>query len=317
MIPFLRERHFARWQIILGYALFALVAFVFFFYLTFPYEGVKDRVVAEARAQGYELHIRSMGPGLFGITAHDVLFKSAKPAQQVAGMPEQESQALEIESISVRPSLFPLGAAFHANALGGTASGSIGGLSSLVIDADLDELDLSLGNLPGFTGLQLAGQLDGSLSLKIPRTAPTGAKTPPEPDMGQASGSLDLEGSDVTINGGTVVVPMYGQPTPMDLPKIILGNLDAKVEFDKGQGKLETLTAKSSDLDLSGQGTVKLAKRVEYSELSLQLRFKVQDDLKKRLGPMSMALSVLQRDPKDPTYNSARVTGFLGRPNFR
>ena len=80
---------------------------------------------------------------------------------------------------------------------------------------------------------------------------------------------------------------------------------------------MRQLVDRLPDLELAGEGTIKLAKRVEYSELNLALKFKMEEDLKKRLGPLSMATSVLQRDPKDPTFNMAKVTGFLGRPNFR
>lgn len=312
----MKERTLATWKLVLAYAAFSVAAFVFFFYLTFPYDSLKERVVAEAKAQGYDIHIGKMGPGLFGITAKNLLFRKQE-VQQIEGMPESEPQALEIEAISVRPSLFPLGAAFQADLLGGTASGALGGLSALSIAADLDDLDLTQGNLEGFTGLKLAGILNGQLKLNVPRAAAPGGKGPSEPDFGKATGSLTLEGDTLTINGGTVVVPMYGQPTPMDLPKIILGDLQAKIDFDKGEGKIEALSAKSTDLNASGAGTIKLAKRIPYSELNLDLKFKIEDDLKKRLGPLSMGLSMLQRDPKDPTFNAAKVTGFLGRPNFR
>ena len=310
------ERQIATWKIVVGYAAFGIAAFVFFFYLTFPYDTVRERVLNEARAAGYDMAIGKLGPGLFGITATNVDLRK-RDVVQVEGMPESEPGALHLDKVSVRPSVWPLGAACRANAFGGTISGAVGGLSSLTVKADLSDVDLSNESITAYTGLKLAGTLDGALKLTAPQVPPPGGKGPAEPDFGAANGSFTLTGSDVTVNGGTMVVPMYGTPTPMDLPKIILGGLDVKVDFDKGQGKIEALKAKSSDLDLQGSGTVKLARRLEYSELNVELRFKFEDELKKRLGALSMALSVLQRDPKDPTYNAARITGFLGRPNFR
>jgi type II secretion system protein N len=110
---------------------------------------------------------------------------------------------------------------------------------------------------------------------------------------------------------------MHGQPMPVDLPKIAFGGLNARIVFEKGQGQVDSFAAKSSDIDLQGSGTVKLARRLEFSELKLELRFKPEPEFQKRLGMVGAGLSMLQQDRKDPQYRVARVTGFLGRPSFR
>lgn len=307
------DRQTATWKIVLGYVAFAIAAFVFFFYLTFPFDTVRTRLESEASATGYDLDIGKLGPGLFGVTATNVnVRRKGQPGDD--GKP---NEPLHIDSVALRPSLFPLGLAFRANAFGGKVTGAVGGIHDLSLQVNLDGVDLSKGNIKGFSGMDLAGTLNGAVNLVVPKTVVGGpnAKGPEEPDFGAANGSIVLEGSEVTVNGGEVNLPSMGGA--MGLPRIVLGNLVAKVSIEKGQGKFETLTAKSSDLNLMGSGTLKLAKRLEYSEPNLELKFKLEDELKKRLGPLSMGLTMLQSDPKDPTFRVAHLTGFLGRPNFR
>lgn len=307
------EKQTATWKIALGYASFSVAAFVFFFYVTFPFGAIRERITGEAAAQGYELTMSSLGPGLFGVTAKGLEIKSKAPP----GMDGRVPEAVMIDSLALRPSVFPLGLAFRANAFGGTATGAVGGIDTVALRVNLDELDLSQGNLKGFTGMNLSGLISGNVDLEIPKTTAGNVKGPAEPDLGAASGVISLKGEEVTINGGTVTVPYMGQPTPMDLPKIIIGALDAQLTFEKGQGKIDAFSAKSTDLQAIGTGTLKLAKRFEYAEPNLELRYKIEDDLKKRLGPLSMGVSMLPSDPKDPTFKLSKVTGFLGRPNFR
>lgn len=310
------ERQTATWKIVAGYVAFAIAAFGFFFYLTFPFDSVRHRIEQEASASGYDVEIGHLGPGLFGVTASNLkLRKRPGPPLPGAGSAEPKpSEPLHIDQVALRPSLFPLGLAFRADALGGTVSGAVGGMKELAVHLQLDGVDLSKGNVKGFSGMDLAGVLDGELNLTVPRIT-LGGKGPAEPDFGAANGTLTLAGEGVTVNGGEINVPSMGGA--MGLPKIILGKLDAKLTVEKGQGKLETLNAKSSDLALQGSGTLKLAKRLEYSEPNLEFRFKVEDDLKKRLGPLSMGLTMLRSDPKDPTFRVAHLTGYLGRPSFR
>ena len=45
------------WKQGLGYAAFGVLAFVFFLYLTFPYEAFKDRLVSEAARLGFKAAI--------------------------------------------------------------------------------------------------------------------------------------------------------------------------------------------------------------------------------------------------------------------
>ena len=66
------EKKTSLWKRIVGYLAFSLFALVSTFFLTFPYEALKDRVRLEADGAGYFLRIGRMGPGFFAVRAADV-----------------------------------------------------------------------------------------------------------------------------------------------------------------------------------------------------------------------------------------------------
>lgn len=294
---------------ILGYVAFGLAAFVFGLYVTFPYDTLKRFVVGQAEAQGLQVQIGSLGPGLFGVTASNV-----KVASKSTG--DKPSEPLQLDSVSFRPALFPLGVAVRGNAMGGKFSANVGGIGDLSVHADFDELDPSKGNFKGFTGIVATGTASGSLDLDIPKTAPGLDGKPHDPNLAEANGNVALNLGHFVIQSGEIVIPLYGTPTPMGLPQIALGNADVKLAISKGNGKFEKLSAKSDDLELNGGGTIRLARRLEYSELNLDLKLKPDPAFVKRLGPIGMGLNMLPADPGAPGFREAKVTGMLANPQL-
>lgn len=304
------ENPIARWKLVCAYAAFSLFALMVAMVLTFPYETLKERLQSEAESAGLYLRIGSMGPGL-GIRATDL-----RVSKKAAGDEAAPAESLEIEKITFRPSLWPLGLRVSMSALDGSATAVVGGVGDLDVQVELDELDLSKGNLKGFSGMDLTGKLSGKVELAIPRITPPGAKAS-EPDLGQAAGTVGLELTGLAVNGGTLSLTLGGEPMPVDLPKFTLGDLTGTLTFDKGQGKLDKFTGKGPGFDLEGSGTMKLAKKLSYAEPNLELRLKASPDFQKSLGVYGMGLAQLAPDPKDSNWRIAKVTGYLGRPTFR
>lgn len=307
------DRTLKPWQRGLAYAAFGMFALVVAFFITFPYDALKERIRNEADAAGFFVRIGSMGPGFFSVRASDLLLsKKAAPDAQTPPEP------LHIDSVSVGPTLFPPGVSVKAKLLDGSVTAKVGGFSTLSVSVSIDDLDVSKGNMKGFSGIDLAGTIQGEIDLKVPRASVGGQ--PPEPDFGQATGTVSIDTKALTVKGGTInmVLPMYGaEPTPLDLPGIALGDLDVKLTFDKGAGKIDELHTKSSDLEVQATGTLKLAKRLEYSEPGMEIRIKAEPEFVKRLGLIGSALSMIGPDPKDPNFRMGRLTGYLGKPNFR
>lgn len=315
------ETKIARWKLVVGYGAFSLVAFVLCLCLTFPYDTLRRRAVDAAADAGFALRIGSLRPGLRGLTATNVRISKvpngmtpelqsmlASNAAMLPG-PEELGEPLSLDSVAMRPSLLPLGVAFHANLLGGSVSGNVGGLSDVQVAVTLSNLDPSAGNLKAFSGVDLAGKLNGTLNLTLP-------KTRGQPDLSQANGQLALDTKDLLIQGGNVMVPMYGTPTPMDLPRIALGNIDARIKIEKGLGTVETLQAKSDDLEIQGSGTVKLGQRLDVSQPDMDFKLAAEAEFVKRLGLIGAGLTILPTDKADPKFRVAHLGGFFNRPNF-
>jgi type II secretion system protein N len=301
----------SRWQKIAAYVAFSLFVFIFWFWITFPYDATRRRLVSEASAQGYRLEIGRIGPGLMGMSASNL-----RISKKLDDSSTETATALVIQSASMRPSLFPLGVAFTASSLGGKISGSLGGLLGTSLRLDLNRLNTADVNFKQLSGIDASGRISAHLALDIPSGPAPGPGKAKEPDLSKANGSLSLKAERLVVNGGTLTVPVMGQSMPVELQKIAIGDLDAMVKFDKGQGKVEKLQGKSEDLELLGSGTIKLARQVDYAESNLDLKLKVEPDFQKRLGPIALGLNILPADKDNPGFRTAKITGFLARPNF-
>ncbi|MCI0569942.1 MAG: type II secretion system protein GspN [Myxococcaceae bacterium] len=287
-----------------GYAAFALFSFILFLFLTFPFDVVERQVKSAAEDAGFVVDIGSMGPGFFGITARKVKLMR-KPA---AGDVPDVTQALLLDSVSARPSLFPLGVALSADTLGGTVRANVGLVGNHSVRVTLDELDPK--GLQGFTGIDMDGRLSGRLTLDIPVTTPPGSKTS-APDLGAANGLLSLDISGLQVNGGTLRGDF-----PLELPKAALGDIDARLKIEKGTGTVEALEGNGADLQLGGEGTITLARQLENSQLNLTVRLKASPEFTRSAGLMGSGISLLPPDKKDPTFRAARVAGSFRRPAF-
>ena len=297
-----------RWQRMTAYGAYTLFAFALCFYITFPYQAVTQRIVSEAASEGFLVQMGALGPGLLGVTAPLVRI-SRKPEENI----DQENTVLTLRSVSLRPSLFPVGLAFRAAGLGGTVSGAYGGIGSTSVTFDLSKVNAADPGVKSFSGLDLSGSLNGHLALDIPKSKNPKA---PETDLAQANGTLVLKLNQLLIKGGTVTVPIMGQPTPIDLPRVSIGDVEARVKFDKGLGKIEKFQGKGDDLELSATGTLTLAKRLDYAQPNIDLKLKADPDFVKRVGIIGSGLSMLPADRENSGFRVAKITGFLARPVF-
>jgi type II secretion system protein N len=294
----------ARLKRVAGYAAFALFSFVLCLYLTFPYEVVEQQVKNAAEDAGYVVQFGSLGPGLFGITARKVkVMRKPEPGQE-----PDVTQALVVDSVSARPSLFPLGVALSMNTLGGSVKGSFGLVGDRSLRITLDGLDPR--GLQGFTGIDMDGKLNGRLALDIPVNTPPGSKVS-QPDLGAANGLLALDLAGVQVNGGTLRGDL-----PLDLPKASLGDITARIKFEKGTGTVEALEGKGDDLQLGGEGTITLARQLASSQLNMTVRLKASPTFTRSAGIVGSGISFLPPDKKDPTFRGARLAGSFARPAF-
>jgi len=306
------QKPLALWKRILAYSAFAIFALVLMFFVTFPYDALRDRIRVEADNAGYFVRVGSMGPGFFSVRASDVKISKKSDA-------DPPPEAMTIDSLSIGPSLFPLGVKVKAGVLGGTLATRVGAFGATRVVVDADDLDLTKGNLKGFSGVDFGGTINAHVDLTLPKTA-AGPNAPAEPDLSQATGTITLTTSALAVNGGqaTISIPQFGpEPTPIDLPKIVLGDLTGKITIDKGAAKVDDFKSKSPDIELNLSGSIKLAKKFDYCEPQLEVRVKPDPEFQKRLGLLGSALSMIGTDPKDPSWRMGKLTGYVSRPQFR
>jgi len=288
-----------RWHRNLGLGLFGLVCFLLFLALTFPVDAARSRLQAEAERAGLVLRMDSLSAGLFSMTARRVRISRAADFDAVP---------LVVDEMSVRPTFFPPGLAVQAALLGGSASASLP-KSGQSLRLKMNGIDLSQANLKALASVDATGKLDGEMSFDMPLVRG-------EADLSQASGVVRFNGTDLVLQGGTVTLPVFGTPTPVDLPRAALGSLDGEVTFERGAGTVQRLHIKGEDLESLATGTVKLARKPEYVELALRLKLRLEADFLKRLGVVGAGFSVLPLDGELPGFRDLRVSGYLGTPTF-
>jgi type II secretion system protein N len=276
----------------------ALVFFVLFLLLTFPYDTLARRLETEAQRQGAELTIGSLGPaGLASFRARDVRLRlPASPGTEA-------SPEVKLERADLSPDLFALllrrtSFGFSLQGYGGTARGHVAlsndprapGLASLRIDAH----DLDLATLPvkDMTGIDAAGKLQLKVDLHSLLPVETSA------------GDVQLSADNVVLSG-TVM--------GMQVPKTSLGKLEGAATVEKGVGKVEKTTARGGDLDVDLDGTVSLRPLFSLSQADLHVRFRPSDHWI-NANPMIRSLMGLIANAKQPDGGYAyTMNGPLSR----
>ncbi len=295
------------WQRTAAWVGLGVFLFALFLALTFPYDAVRARIAAEADAAGLWVRIDSMGPAFLGVTARGV-----RVGERPDGL-GPPAQTVRVDRLTLRPSLWPWGVGFSASLFGGDAGGAIGGGTAPKLRVHFDRLSLAKAGVAALTGVEAVGTIDGELSLDVPSTGPQGG----QPDLSQASGRLRLGGNGLEVKGGTVTLPLMGQPTPVDLPPVNFGRLDAEIPFERGIGTVKALRLEGPELDIQASGTVRLARALPYSEPDLTLRIRPAPDFLRRMGMIAAGLTSLPVDPADSAYRNAKLTGYLGKPAVR
>ena len=139
---------YAKYAPLVGYPVFYLFCLFVFAALTFPYDKLRQRIVASFNADQHatggqqELRIDEMsGYWLSGFRAKGVHVLSL-PTE-----PGKPPSKIDIEEATIRYALLighgDLG--FHVNAFGGEASGTYGDHGDRSIEVELDSYDVELG----------------------------------------------------------------------------------------------------------------------------------------------------------------------------
>jgi type II secretion system protein N len=237
----------------------AVLFFVLFVVVTFPYDTLARRLEAEAQREGAELSIGSLGPaGLASFRARQVRMRL--PASPGA----ETSPELKLDAATLSPDIFALllrrtSFGFSLQGYGGVAKGHmvlsndprVPGLTSLRLDAH----DLDLATLPvkDLGGIEAAGKLQLKIDLSSLQPVATSV------------GEVQLSAENVVLSGS-----MMG----MTLPKTSLGKVEGGAAVDKGVAKLEKTIARGGDVEVEADGNIALRPLFSLSQADLHVRFR-------------------------------------------
>jgi type II secretion system protein N len=264
----LREllKKYGKW---VGYPAFYLFTFVLFLRLVFPYDKIKEHILAVANVPArpgvaqQQLQIDEVGGyWLTGVRLKGIRIISA--STEPGGAPSEIRIDEARVKVGVIAGIFGhTDATFRLDAFGGEIDGNYDDSSKeRSIDAELDGVDLTkVDMLTDLLGLPVEGHAHGSLKLVMP-----------EQKASKASGSFTLDVADVAIGDGKAKLK-----NALDWPKLVVGPLTLTAEAKDGVLKITKLSAGGKDLELSGDGKIQMRDLANESTADVGMRFKIND----------------------------------------
>ena len=312
----------------LGYPAFYLFCLVVFLSWTFPYDKLRDRIVAQFNAQQRsasspsELQIEELDSSwLTGVKAKGVRLLSPSPEP---GKPPVE---IKIDEARARISLLGLlvgnkDVNFAIDAFDGTIKGSFEDSGKQrVIDVTFENVDLArVDAIAQNVGFPLDGRLNGTLNL----TLPDGGKA------SKANGNVNLEIKEMNAGGAkelTVKTPLG----PFTLPRLKVGTFTVTGQATDGVLKLSKIGASGGDVDVAGDGRVQLRELATDAHLDVNLKFKINDAYRNKNDKTKMLFGtpggkdkpMLEMDPKMASsktqdgYYQLKIGNTLAKPDVK
>jgi type II secretion system protein N len=298
-----------KWKLRAGqrtaaYVAFFALAFVVALRLTFPVEAVRERLILDAGARGYQIKVNDLAPsGLVGVRARQVTLTTA------------EGTRIPFEELTVGLRLWPtlLGrrafsydaSLFEGRVVGFTETSK----TAERYQARVTGIDLArAGVVRAATGLDLAGILSGNLDVTL---------DPKDPS--KSTGSMDFQVKDGAILGGKIPVP--GMEGGLTVPPVKLGAVAARGSVKGGRADFGTLESKGDDVDiLAEQVFIQLQPRFEHSALSGRARVRPTETFwrKEQVAPLKplIDMGLAAAKGKDGGYGF-QIYGTVGKPQAR
>jgi type II secretion system protein N len=292
------------WQRRALYALFAVLSFFFALRQTVPVEAVKERLILEAAAQGWQLDATEVGPaGLAGIGMSDVTLQS------------HEGVRIPIDHLDAKLRVLPLflgrrGVAFDARLYDGSVRGyAEQGRGFQRFVARVSGVDLSrAAALKKASGVDLVGTVKGDVDLTLDAATPA-----------KSAGFIDLAVEKAAVNGGAMTVP--GMGGALTLPKLALGQVVAKAAVKEGKLTFDKLEAKSDDVEASGDGLYLVVQpRLSFAPIFGKAKLKIRDAFWVKPGASGfksvVEMALAQARGRDGSYGF-QIYGTVANPQAR
>lgn len=293
MRQWLRKRR--KWVYAAGYAVLFFTAFVFFAYLSFPYDRLRRYIVQEVNApkgprgvsSGYELSIADMGPSwLWGVSMEQVHLRRAelKPDD-----PAFEIYADKVDAqISLLSMLFGT-LSVDVDAEVGQGSAEIEYTQSgqdQSLDAEMDELALGALFPKGVMGLPLQGNLNGNIELELPAVAK------------DTQGQIELTIKKLVLGDGKAELKLKELGMGLAFDRTNAGDLEVRIPIQNGVAHIEQFEAKGPDMEVAGTGDLRLQTPLPRSRIEMMIRFHFTQSYRKAHDWVEGLYSLIELSPQ-------------------
>lgn len=296
---------------------FFLVSVLFFSYLVFPYDRVRDFLVTRAQEvmPGAQIDIVSLQPAWFsGVVAEGVRVRlpsapgsltAATGALATGQTPAAVVRQVSFRQIYARVSILPLlwGNTEVTFEIEPDVGGSFRGVArmsetSFAINAEFQGFDLrALSAAQAFLPLPaIEGRLTGRIDLAV------------EGEQNTASGTgIDLTIARGSIGDGVTPVTISTALGPLSLapPRMDVGNIALRGTVENGSLRITTMHGAGDDLTLDGIGNIRLLRQVMLSTADITLRFAIRDEYWQRSDQTRTISSLIEGNPMARIFRAA------------
>lgn len=315
----LRERLIARAPLlarVVGYPLFFMFWFVLFVYVTFPYDRVKELIIAQVEAprqtpsgslqpSNMQVSIDELGPTILpGVRARGVALTllPTKAGERPSTVRMSEVTA-HVGILSLLAS--NLNADVDIDGMGGTTrahiesamSGRRAGLREFRMKMD----NVRLAELPpiaAMVGLPVTGSLDADVTFHVP-----------DGRLEQSSGSVQLSVEDLRVGDGHAqyqIPPMGG----VTIEQIRAGNLAGQIAIRDGVATIERMSTRSNEFSFAMDGRVELRPNLGDSAFNAGVRFQLTDAYRRKSEQAGRIMMVMDMVPD--LQSARRADGMIG-----
>jgi type II secretion system protein N len=278
-----------------GYVVFFVFCFLFFAYLTFPYERLRDIITDRfailppdgKTAPKMVMKIEELSPHwLTGVALQGVTIE-----RTAEGATEPTVIQIDEVTLSAAPIAYLLDRIEVSFALE-SGDGSLEGKyitnkegKGYHVIAEADALDLGKLGVGSFIDVPLAGKLTGTIDVDLPEEASA------------ATGLIDVKIDELAIGDGKNKVKLPMMTAGMTIDKIDAGTLTMKVPIKEGVASIETFEAKGKDLEADGSGSVRLGSPFERSRADVTFGLKFDDGYKNRSERTKIVFEMMTNNP--------------------
>ena len=289
-----------RWLIMqtLAYTLYGLAAFLVFFYVMFPYDLLRQRIVAQFPRQDLQLTIAKLRPD----------FPPGIEFQQIRLLTPQAASAgalAHIESLQAQPNFFALAAKMldfqlAARLYSGQLTGNVraemaNGAAPWELQAHFSDLQVEQHPLAQKENTAfLRGRLNGDITATL------------DSDGLLQQGVVNLRMQPLVFVGNEG----FQLPLPRE---ITCDSLQSQLQLKAGQWQLVSFNCRGDDLTINARGTIQWQQPLRDSTLDLHIQMRSEATFKQEIDLIG---TLVRRRPDRRGVLSFSIRGTLEQLRF-